>query len=52
VPQPDEVLTKRRLSDGQVLRYEIQSLRYWRERLEKFEETLELRRKLVKEIPL
>ena len=52
VPQPDEVLTKRRFSDGQVLRYEIQSLRYWRERLEKFEETLELRRKLVKEIPL
>jgi hypothetical protein len=33
-------------SDGQVLRY------YWREKLEKFEETLELRRRLVKEIPL
>ena len=52
VPQPDEVLTERTFSDGQVLRYEILPLRSWRERLEKFEETLELRRKLVKEVPL
>ena len=44
--QPDEVLPERMFSDGQVLRY------YWREKLEKFEETLELRRRLVKEIPL
>jgi hypothetical protein len=46
VLQPDEVLPERMFSDGQVLRY------YWREKLEKFEETLELRRRLVKEIPL
>jgi len=52
VPQPDEVLTERTFSDGQVLRYEILPLRYWREKLEKLEETLELRRRLVKEIPL
>jgi hypothetical protein len=46
-PQPAaEVLPERMFSDGQVLRY------YWREKLEKFEETLELRRRLVKEIPL
>ena len=52
VPQPDEVLSERTFSDGQVLRYEILPLRSWREKLEKFEETLELRRRLVKEIPL
>jgi hypothetical protein len=46
VLQPDEVLPERMFSDGQVLRY------YWREKLEMFEETLELRRRLVKEIPL
>jgi hypothetical protein len=46
VLQPDEVLPERMFSDGQVLRS------YWREKLEKFEETLELRRRLVKEIPL
>ena len=46
VLQPDEVLPERMFSDGQVLRY------YWREKLEKFEETLELRRRLIKEIPL
>lgn len=46
VLQPDEVLSERMFSDGQVLRY------YWREKLEMFEETLELRRRLVKEIPL
>jgi hypothetical protein len=39
-------------SDDQVLRYESLPFRYWRENLEKFEETLELRRRLVKEIPL
>jgi hypothetical protein len=52
VPQPDALLTERTFSDGQVYRYEIQTLRYWRKNLEKFEETLELRRKLVEEIPL
>jgi len=52
VPQPDEVLSERTFSDGQVLRYEILRLRSWSEKLEKFEETLELRRRLVKEIPL
>ena len=46
VLQPDEVLPERMFSDGQVLRY------YWREKLKMFEETLELRRRLVKEIPL
>ena len=52
VTQPDEVLTERMSSDDQVLRYESLPFRYWREKLEKFEETLELRRRLVKEIPL
>lgn len=52
VTQPDEVLTERMSSDDQVLRYERLPFRYWREKLEKFEETLELRRRLVKEIPL
>jgi hypothetical protein len=52
VPRPNEVPAETRFSDGQVLRYEIQTLRYWREKLEKFEETLELRRKLAEEIPL
>ena len=52
VTQPDEVLSESMSSDDQVLRYERLPFRYWREKLEKFEETLELRRRLVKEIPL
>jgi Family of unknown function (DUF5691) len=50
--QPDEVLVERTFSNGQVVRYEPHHLRSWRRELTKFEETLELRRKLVEEIPL
>lgn len=51
-PQPDEIPIEQEFSNGQVVRYEPYHLRYWREELTKFEETLELRRKLEEEIPL
>jgi hypothetical protein len=50
--QPDEVLVEETFSKGEVVRYEPYHLRRWRKELKKFEETLELRRKLVEEIPL
>ena len=50
--QPDEVLVEETFANGEVVRYEPYHLRRWRKELEKFEETLELRRKLVEEIPL
>ena len=50
--QPDEVLVEQTFANGEVFRYEPYHLRRWRKELATFEETLELRRKLVEEIPL
>jgi hypothetical protein len=50
--QPDEVLVEQTSANGEVFRYEPYHLRRWRKELSAFEETLELRRKLVEEIPL
>ena len=50
--QPDEVLVEQTFANGEVFRYEPYHLRRWRKELSAFEETLELRRKLVEEIPL
>jgi Family of unknown function (DUF5691) len=50
--QPDEVLVERKFANGELVRYEPYHLRRWRKELAKFEETLELRSKLVEEIPL
>jgi hypothetical protein len=50
--QPDEVLVEQTFANGEVYRYEPYHLRRWRKELATFRETLELRRKLVEEIPL
>ena len=50
--QPDEVLVEQTFANGEVFRYEPYHLRRWRKELSTFEGTLELRRKLVEEIPL
>jgi hypothetical protein len=50
--RPDEVLVEQTSANGEVIRYEPYHLRRWRKELATLEETLELRRELVEEIPL
>ena len=51
-PPPEKVQHGQEGEGFQTIRREPYQAGYWRRELEKFEETLELRRKLVEEIPL